>query len=140
MTGKHPARLEITTALGLDRRDSNSPVVPPKVAKELPSSEITMAEILKRNGYSTGMVGKWHLGHDDATLPHGQGFDYDRVISKNGLDYYNYGISSKGETVFEDDGSIYLTDKLTDYALNLFSRSKRKSRSFCTCPTRPLIF
>lgn len=129
MTGKHPARLGITTALGLDRRDPNSTLIPPKVATELPSSEITMTEILKRNGYSTGMVGKWHLGHGDATMPHKQGFDYDRVIGKNGLDYYNYGISSKGESVFEDDGSVYLTDKLTDYALE-FIRLQQNEKPF----------
>ncbi len=129
LTGKHPARLGITTALGLNRRDPDSPVVPPKVAKELPSSEITMAEILKKNGYSTGMVGKWHLGSDNATLPHRQGFEYDRVISKNGLDYYHYGISSKGEMVFEDDGTVYLTDKLTDYAVE-FIQSQQKEKPF----------
>ncbi|MCA1760060.1 MAG: sulfatase [Bacteroidales bacterium] len=129
MTGKHPARLGITTAVGLNRRDPNSPVVPPTVMEELPSSEITMAEILKRNGYSTGMVGKWHLGGNDATLPHGQGFDFDRVIGKNGLDYYNYGISSKGKTIFEDDGSVYLTDKLTDYAVE-FIQSQQNEKPF----------
>ena len=75
------------------------------------------------------MVGKWHLGHGGSTLPHGQGFDYDRVISKNGLDFYNYGISSKGETVFEDDGTVYLTDKLTDYAVE-FIQSQQKEKPF----------
>lgn len=117
MTGKHPARLQITTVIGLDRGDPESPVIPPKVAEFLPSTEITMAEIFKRNGYATGMVGKWHLGQDDSTGPHRQGFDFDREISKNALDYYNYGISSEGEMIFEDDGSEYLTDKLTDYAI-----------------------
>lgn len=129
MTGKHPARLGITTALGLDRQDPNSNLVPPKVATELPVSEICMAEIFKRNGYSTGMVGKWHLGHGDTGMPHQQGFDYDRVIGKNGLDYYNYGISSKGEIIFEDDGSAYLTDKLTDYALE-FIESQQNEKPF----------
>lgn len=130
MTGKHPARLEITTALGLNRTDEGSPLIPPKVAEELPASEITMAEIMKRNGYSTGMIGKWHLGHDDSTLPHGQGFDYDRVIGKNGLDYYNYSISSKGKTVFEDDGTEYLTDKLTKYAIDFIHMQENKKPFF----------
>lgn len=129
MSGKHPARLGITTAIGLDRQDPASPVIPPKVAEYLPSSEITLAEILIRNGYSTGMVGKWHLGHNDNTGPFAQGFDYDRTIGKNGLDYYNYSISSKGETVFEDDGSEYLTDKLTDYAVD-FIQSQEKEKPF----------
>lgn len=129
MTGKHPARLQITTALGLDRSDPNSPVDPPRVAEYLPNSEITLAEVLKRNGYSTGMVGKWHLGNDKDTSPFAQGFDYDRVIGKNGLDYYNYEISSKGKTVFEDDGSVYLTDKLTEYAVE-FIHSQQKGKPF----------
>ncbi len=129
MTGKHPARLQITTAIGLDRNDPNSPVIPPKIAENLPFSEITLAEVLKRNGYSTGMVGKWHLGYNYETSPYAQGFDYDRVIGKNGLDYYNYEISSKGNTVFEDDGTVYLTDKLTDYAIE-FIQSQQSKKPF----------
>ena len=56
------------------------------------------------------MVGKWHLGDDPETGPFAQGFDYERMIGKNGLDYYNYSIVSQGETVFEDDGSAYLME------------------------------
>ena len=43
----------------------------------LPLNETTIAEYLKEAGYSTGMVGKWHLGvgADYAYLPGRQGFD-----------------------------------------------------------------
>ncbi len=129
MTGKHPARLQITTALGLNRTDLKSPVIPPQVAEYLPASEVTMAEVLQRNGYTTGMVGKWHLGNDNNSGPSSQGFDYDRMIGKNGLDYYNYSIVSQGETVFEDDGSAYLTDKLTEYAVE-FIQSQPSDKPF----------
>ena len=37
--------------------------------------EETIAEVLKPRGYATGMVGKWHLGHQAPFLPLQQGFD-----------------------------------------------------------------
>ncbi len=45
----------------------------------LPDSEITIPEALKVAGYTTGMVGKWHLGdfsHDPRYLPTRHGFDF----------------------------------------------------------------
>jgi arylsulfatase A-like enzyme len=55
--------------------------VAPKVfrdnaAQGLPPQEITIAELLKTRGYSTAIVGKWHLGHLPQFLPMAQGFDY----------------------------------------------------------------
>lgn len=41
----------------------------------LPGSEITMAELLKEQGYHTVHIGKWHLGRGRETLPNAQGFD-----------------------------------------------------------------
>jgi len=41
----------------------------------LDPSEETIAEILKPKGYTTGIVGKWHLGHLEPFLPTRQGFD-----------------------------------------------------------------
>ena len=37
--------------------------------------EITLAEMLKENGYTTGMFGKWHLGDTIGRYPTDQGFD-----------------------------------------------------------------
>ena len=45
-------------------------------ALHLPESEITLAQVLKRGGYATGMIGKWHLGHAKSEwLPTHRGFD-----------------------------------------------------------------
>lgn len=127
MTGKHPARLHLTNFLVGERTDPASPLLPAKWATGgLPSSEVTMAEIMKQEGYATGMVGKWHLGGKQDQIPTSQGFDYDRVIAKNGLDYYNYSITSKNKTVFEDKGTAYLTDKLTDFAVDFIDQNQDK--------------
>ena len=42
----------------------------------LPASAITWPEVLKREGYATALVGKWHLGEDPAFHPHRRGFDH----------------------------------------------------------------
>ena len=42
----------------------------------MPSEEITLAEALKEQGYTTGCFGKWHLGDVKGHLPTDQGFDY----------------------------------------------------------------
>jgi arylsulfatase A len=44
-------------------------------AQGLPIDEVTIAELLKTAGYSTGMIGKWHLGQLPQFLPTRQGFD-----------------------------------------------------------------
>jgi arylsulfatase A-like enzyme len=41
----------------------------------LPDSEITIAQMLKKTGYNTMCVGKWHLGHRPQYLPTRRGFD-----------------------------------------------------------------
>ena len=42
----------------------------------IPTSEITIPEELKKQGYKTAIIGKWHLGHKDEYLPLNHGFDY----------------------------------------------------------------
>lgn len=45
-------------------------------SRSLPSGEETIAELVKRAGYRTGMVGKWHLGSFPENSPLKHGFDY----------------------------------------------------------------
>uniref|UniRef100_A0A8D2MDG3 Arylsulfatase G n=1 Tax=Zonotrichia albicollis TaxID=44394 RepID=A0A8D2MDG3_ZONAL len=42
----------------------------------LPRNETTLAEVLREAGYSTGAIGKWHLGHHGHHHPTSRGFDY----------------------------------------------------------------
>ena len=50
-------------------------VIRDNAAQGLPQEEITIAEVLKSQGYATGIVGKWHLGSLPPFLPMRQGFD-----------------------------------------------------------------
>ena len=42
----------------------------------IPPSEITLSELLKHQGYATGITGKWHLGVGKGQMPLDRGFDY----------------------------------------------------------------
>ncbi len=74
MTGKWPARLHLTDWLpGRTDRPSQR-LRQPTIRQQLPLEEVTMAEMLKANGYATAIVGKWHLG-GEGFEPTRQGFD-----------------------------------------------------------------
>ena len=63
LTGVYPNRIGIHNAFG---PNSNSGIN---------HSELTLAEMLKENGYSTGIFGKWHLGSKKEFFPTNHGFD-----------------------------------------------------------------
>lgn len=53
----------------------------------LPAEEITVAELLRKQGYATGCIGKWHLGHLPQFLPTEHGFDsYFGIPYSNDMD------------------------------------------------------
>jgi arylsulfatase A len=74
MTGKCPARLNLTNYLP-GRQDAPSQrLLQPRIEGQLPIEEVTLAELLKNAGYATGLFGKWHLGESHFG-PAEQGFD-----------------------------------------------------------------
>ena len=48
----------------------------PNSLQGIDADEYTMAEMFKDAGYTTGLIGKWHLGHLPPFLPMEHGFDY----------------------------------------------------------------
>ena len=84
LTGKNPARLKMTF-VNEGGKDSgmavNGRVIPPTSSTELPMSETTIAELLKRAGYATAHFGKWHVGR---TNPNQHGFDESDGPTNNG--------------------------------------------------------
>ncbi|WP_373511502.1 sulfatase [Persicitalea sp.] len=82
MTG----RLPIRSGMFSDKRR----VLFPDSDDGLPQSEITIARHLKKKGYRTAAIGKWHLGHLPAYLPTSHGFDsYLGIPYSNDMDKVN---------------------------------------------------
>jgi arylsulfatase A-like enzyme len=75
LTGKAPARLHLTTYLPGRPDTKAQKLLHPKMRQELPLEEVTLAEALRKAGYATACVGKWHLG-GKGFGPADQGFDF----------------------------------------------------------------
>ena len=66
LTGRHSTELGVTDWL-----------THPQARKHGISKEFTSwPEILRQNGYTTGLIGKWHLGSSEKSSPKNNGFDY----------------------------------------------------------------
>lgn len=85
MTGCYAQRV------GLHKIPVDFHVLRPVSPHGLNPDEITIAEVLKEQGYATGMMGKWHLGDQPEFLPTRQGF------------YYYFGIPYSDDMTARDD-------------------------------------
>ncbi|MSQ94493.1 MAG: sulfatase [Gemmataceae bacterium] len=74
MTGRSPARLKLTTFLPGRPDTVGQLLLHPDIAQQLPGDAPTIAEFLRRAGYISACIGKWHLGGKGA-LPTDRGFD-----------------------------------------------------------------
>lgn len=123
MTGKYPARLDITD--WIPGRQANKgandlyPLLPPEFTTHLPLSEYTLGEAFKSHGYQTMFVGKWHLGEDETTHPEYQGFDVNVGGGKFGHPPKGY-FSPYGLNNLKDgpEGE-FLTERLVDECVML---------------------
>lgn len=111
----------------------------------LPDKEVTVAEMLQKNGYYTAHIGKWHLGgFTDGMKPNDQGFDDSLMLNsslylpKNHPDIVNAKIDSSiedmvwassqfaasfnGSEPFKPGG--YITDYYTDEAIKVINNNK----------------
>lgn len=69
LTGCYAQRVDMHVS------DRGHAVLQPVAAKGLNPTEITMASLLRRQGYATACVGKWHLGDQPEFLPTRHGFE-----------------------------------------------------------------
>ncbi|WP_073124299.1 arylsulfatase [Reichenbachiella agariperforans] len=104
----------------------------------LNDDEVTLAEVLKQNGYATGMFGKWHLGDNYPFRPEDNGFE--EVVSHLGggvgqqHDYWN---NDYFDDVYYHNGKPqqykgYCTDVWFDLAIEFIDGKKKKNEPFFT--------
>ena len=121
LTGRYPAHASVRSILGGGRETTGlSPRVP------------TMAEALAKEGYRTGMFGKWHLGLAEGSRPEDHGFDKWMGFLAGCIDYYSHifywgmagGRMDPVHDLWEDGEEIYrngeyftelITEEATDF-------------------------
>ena len=112
----------------------------------MPSDQITIAEILKTQGYYTAHIGKWHLGHSSGMSPLDQGFDdslslagayylpedhpdvvnakFETSIDKMVWSGGQYAARFNDSNYFTPDK--YVTDYYTDEAIKVIEKNKNR--------------
>ncbi len=121
------------------------------VKQGIPPTEITIAELLKKYNYKTGIIGKWHLGNNpDLNIPNKRGFDYqygcygaftlyaENEVDANIVNYkretfeakYQWQMARKDNAmIYENNKKIrhehqYITDAIRDRSIQFIQNNK----------------
>ena len=127
-TGRYPQRLEVGLHEPLQRSSG--------INVGLPPDHPTVASLLKRNGYDTALIGKWHLGWKPEFGPNQHGYEEFFGILSGAADYFTHKAAdapdardqSGGRDLWENltpvDRLGYLTDLLSDKAVEFIERRR----------------
>ncbi len=96
---------------------------------------VLVPQMLKRSGYHTALVGKWHLGLTSPNLPNERGFDHFHGFLGDMMDdYYNHRRHGFNYLRFNDkeiDPQGHATDLFTQWAIDyLRERAQKKEQPF----------
>ena len=127
LTGKYPQRCGIPQIL-FSKPDFSS-------VKGLRAGETTLPGELKKQGYRTGAIGKWHLGTAPESRPLKQGFDSFFGFYSGWIDYYSHRFYTLGgqpvfHDLWRDDTEVwhepeYQTEMLTREAKSFIAKQKQ---------------
>ena len=128
MTGRYPTRTGVTDYIGAAAGKAwrrNTRLLPAVYTRQLELKELTLAEVLRGQGYATFFAGKWHLGNE-GFWPEDQGFDVNQGGIQRGGPYggKKY-FSPYGNPRLKDgpDGE-HLPDRLASETVKFMERNK----------------
>jgi len=141
-TGRYPARIGVTDWIRARFQVSEGDLVQPPAYEDngdrklktpynpfwMNLDEVTIAEQLKKSGYFTCHIGKWHLGPDDY-YPEKQGYDVNIAGCDMGqpVNYFDPYANKKGvhfPTLEPRKEGEYLTDRLADELTHVIDEHK----------------
>jgi arylsulfatase A-like enzyme len=133
LTGRYPQRNGLYDMIRNDlvnyghRYTEEEYALSPEMTLGLDVREVTIAQVLKRAGYATGVVGKWDSGRARRFLPLQRGFDFFYGFANTGIDYWTherYGIPSmfRGNERIKEEG--YATELFRREALDFIEKNK----------------
>ena len=105
ISGRYQQRYRIENPLGAARTAQE---------QGLPANGRTLPQLLKNNGYRTGLVGKWHLGYKPEFSPNAHGFDYFFGFKSGLIDYYQHTDQAGEHDLFENAQPTHVTGYSTD--------------------------
>ncbi|MDH4428127.1 MAG: sulfatase-like hydrolase/transferase [Acidovorax sp.] len=100
----------------------------------LPPSHQTLPSLLREAGYRTGLIGKWHLGHEPHFGPLKSGYDEHFGLMSGGIDYFTHTAPNGKKDLWHNgapvDDDTYLTDLLSDRSVDFIQRSVGQGKPF----------
>lgn len=135
ITGRWQQRVGLEWALGFSaeqvvRTGDRWKPEPDKLALGLPTTEPSIAKLLKAAGYATGCFGKWHLGYKPEFGPNAHGFDEYFGMLLGHADFYTHLYKDGTEQLRENTKPIkaegYLTDWINQRAVQFIEKQAGK--------------
>jgi arylsulfatase A-like enzyme len=108
MTGRHHLQLGFS-----GNPDQVVPTAPGNLLG-LPKEEVTLPELLKKQGYATGMFGKWHLGTQPGCHPMNRGFDEFYGFLNSLYRYFDLGNMKRPDGMQRGFERVHEKEYLTD--------------------------
>ena len=125
MTGRYPDLVGVPGVIRTHEEDSWGYLMP---------DVVTLPEMLKKSGYRTAIIGKWHLGLASPNLPNERGFDFFHGFLGDMMDDYwthrRHDINYMRLNDTETDPEGHATDIFSDWAIDYISEKADDNNPF----------